>query len=201
MVAAQLKRRGITDPRVLAALQEIPREQFVAENISGAAYEDRALPIDCGQTISQPYIVGLMSQALQLRGHEHVLEVGTGSGYQTAVLSRLARHVTSVERHEALSRKAALILQELGCVNVSLVVGDGTQGHSASAPFDRIIVTAAAEELPPALWEQLAEGGVLIIPLGTQGEQELQEIHKVAGQQQVVPLCKCRFVPLVGDSP
>ncbi|MDA7980332.1 MAG: protein-L-isoaspartate(D-aspartate) O-methyltransferase [Pirellulales bacterium] len=199
MVAQQLRQRGILDPRVLRALRAIPRERFVAEPLHKHAYEDRALPIECGQTISQPYIVGLMSQALQLSGQEDVLEIGTGSGYQTAILSQLAARVTSIERHEPLSRRAAHILRILGCENVQLEVGDGTQGCSANTPFDRIIVTAATQEVPPDLWEQLAEGGILVIPLGGPSQQELFEIRKINGRQQRAMLCKCRFVPLVDE--
>ncbi len=199
MVAEQLKRRGITDARVLQALDFVPRERFIAEPLAESAYADRALPIECGQTISQPYIVALMSQALQLSGDEHVLEIGTGSGYQTAVLAQLAGHVTSLERHAPLSRRAAQVLDELGYANVTLVINDGTKGYAPTAPYDRIIVTAAASEVPPCLWEQLAEGGILVIPVGDSKEQELLEVRKLNNQQQVIPLCKCRFVPLVGD--
>ena len=199
MVAQQLKRRGIVDPRVLRALQNVPRERFVASPLLENAYEDRALPIECGQTISQPYIVGLMSQALQLSGQEGVLEIGTGSGYQTAILSRLAARVISVERHEPLSRRAAHVLRVQNCKNVQLVVGDGTRGCLANAPYDRIIVTAATEDIPTALWEQLAEGGILVIPLGGSSEQALLEIRKINGQQHRTELCKCRFVPLVAE--
>lgn len=199
MVAVQLKQRGITQVDVLRALQEVPRERFIAQPLVDNAYADRALPIECGQTISQPYIVALMSQALQLTGQEHVLEIGTGSGYQTAILSRLARRVTSLERHAPLSRRAAQVLDELGGTNITLVINDGTLGYPQAAPYDRIIVTAAAQEVPPHLWEQLGEGGILVIPVGTSKEQDLLKIQKLNGQQTVTPLCKCRFVPLVGD--
>lgn len=193
-----LAQRGITDSRVLRALEAVPRERFVSEDLKAAAYADRALPIACGQTISQPYMVALMSQVLQLSGSEHVLEIGTGSGYQTAVMSQLAGDVVSVERHPPLSQAAGAVLRELGCDNVRLVIGDGTLGEPASAPFDRIIVTAGAPEVPPALWEQLAEGGILVMPRGEPGEQTLEEIRKLGGRPQVTAHCRCRFVDLVG---
>lgn len=198
MVRKQLRRRGIVDRRVLAAMGKVPRERFIAEELRGEAYADRALAIDCGQTISQPYIVALMTEALQLSGHEKVLEIGTGSGYQTAILAELAAEVVSVERYPELSEQAASALRALGYRNVTLAVGDGTLGWPSRAPFDRVIVTAAAARYPPALFEQLAEEGLLIIPLGGRDYQTLQAIRKVAGRPQATTLSACRFVPLVG---
>jgi protein-L-isoaspartate(D-aspartate) O-methyltransferase len=198
MLRRQLMRREIHDGRVLAAMTKVPRERFVRENLRDQAYADRALGIDCGQTISQPYIVGLMTQALGLSGTERVLEIGTGSGYQTAVLAEIGREVLSIERYKELTRQAGAVLKELGYRNVTLVVGDGTLGLREQAPFDRIIVTAAAGSIPPALFEQLAEGGILVIPLGDRESQMLQAIRKVAGQPVVNDLSTCRFVPLVG---
>src|SRR5687767_7626625 len=164
MVEQQLARRGIRDQRVITAMRRVPREAFVAEGLAESAYADSALPIDCEQTISQPVIVAMMTQALQITNQHRVLEIGTGSGYQTAILAELAGAVFSVERHAELSRQAGARLQRLGYQNVFLRVGDGSQGWPEEAPFDRIMVTAAAEECPPALWEQLVEGGVLVGP-------------------------------------
>ncbi|HEX6602429.1 MAG TPA: protein-L-isoaspartate(D-aspartate) O-methyltransferase, partial [Solirubrobacterales bacterium] len=165
MVERQLRRRGIEDERVLAAMGEVPREEFLPPALRHRAYADSALPIGEEQTISQPWIVAAICQALRLEGSELVLEIGTGSGYSAAVLSRLASHVVSVERHEALSRGAAQALGSLGIANVELVVGDGTLGVPARAPFDAIAVHATAPAPPPALLDQLAEGGRLVIPI------------------------------------
>ncbi len=181
-------------------MAQIPRERFIDEPLRAEAYADRALGIECGQTISQPYIVALMTQALALRGDERVLEVGTGSGYQTAILAELAREVVSIERYEALSQQAALRLAELGYGRVKLIVADGTLGWPAGAPYDRILVAAAAATQPPALVEQLAAGGTLVIPLGTHDQQMLQAIRKVGGEVRTETLSACRFVPLVGEA-
>ena len=193
-----LHQRGIRSSRVLAAIDRVPRERFVPEGVRHLSYADRALPIDCSQTISQPYIVALMSEALQLSGGEHVLEVGTGSGYQAAVLAELAGSVVSVERHAELSRRANALLSDLGYTNITTVVGDGTLGWPELAPYDRIIVAAAAHHIPRALESQLAEGGILVIPVGGPSGQELQALHKVGGRLQSRWLSGCRFVPLVG---
>jgi protein-L-isoaspartate(D-aspartate) O-methyltransferase len=198
MVAEQLVRRGILDARVLAAMERIPREIFLPTDVRREAYRDRAVAIDCGQTISQPYIVALMTEALALSGHEKVLEVGTGSGYQTAILSQLAGDVVSIERHPDLAKSAAERLANLGFKNVRLRIGDGTLGCPTDAPFDRIIVTAAARVMPPALLAQLVDGGSLVIPVGDEQSQALQVVHKVAGEPRVRHLTGCRFVPLVG---
>jgi protein-L-isoaspartate(D-aspartate) O-methyltransferase len=205
MVAQQLARRGIRDQSVLDAMRRVPREAFVTERLSSDAYADSALPIDCEQTISQPVIVAMMTEALHLTGMERghsagglrVLEIGTGSGYQTAILAELAATVFSVERHAELSRQAETRLRRLGYQNIFLKVGDGALGWPEEAPFDRIIVTAAAERCPPALWEQLAEGGVLVGPFGPDYEQALYETHKIGGQPQSKILTGCRFVPLL----
>ena len=198
MLHTQLRRRGILDRRVLAAMAKVPRERFVPASSRRDAYADRALAIDCAQTISQPYIVGLMTQALELSGTEKVLEIGTGSGYQTAVLAELVREVVSLERYAELSGGASAVLSELGYRNVTLVVGDGTLGRADRAPYDRIIVTAAAAQYPPALFDQLDEGGILVIPLGQRDYQTLQAIRKVGGRPESENLSACRFVPLVG---
>ncbi len=194
----QLHQRGIQSSRVLAAIDRVRREQFVPRGVQHLAYADRALPIACSQTISQPYIVALMTEALQLTGDQHVLEIGTGSGYQTAVLAELAASVVSVERHADLSRRAQEALEAAGSKNVTLVVGDGTLGWPEMAPYDRILVAAAADHVPRALSDQLAEGGILVIPIGDPFGQELQAFHKVGGQLQAEWLSGCRFVPLVG---
>ncbi len=199
MLREHLRRRGIHDRRVLQAIQDAPRERFVPPDAADQAYADMALGIDCGQTISQPYMVALMTEALNLTGPERVLEIGTGSGYQTAILSALAARVVSIERHAELSAQASRRLAELGCSNVRLVVGDGTQGWPDEAPYDRILVTAAAKVCPPALVDQLAEGGVLVIPLGGLGDQELMRWEKRAGQLSRQSLGLCRFVPLVSE--
>lgn len=198
MVRRQLYQRGIHSPRVLKALGQVPREQFIPTQERGEAYADRALPIDCGQTISQPYIVALMTDALRLDGPESVLEIGTGSGYQTAVLAELANRVVSIERHAELSVQAARVLAELGYQHVQLIVGDGTLGWPPEAPYDRILVAAAADKVPPALFEQLREDGILVIPVGNAESQSLVSIRKHQGQPQSTQLTGCRFVPLVG---
>jgi protein-L-isoaspartate(D-aspartate) O-methyltransferase len=197
MVQIQLAARGITSKRVLAAMESVPREVFMAEGWQDEAYADRAAPIDCGQTISQPYIVALMTEALNLSGDELVLEIGTGSGYQTAILSRLARRVVSIERHEALSRQAEKALNQIGCENVQLIIGDGTQGYPPLAPYDRIMITAAADRLPPALLEQLADGGWMVVPLGSNDHQFLHALRKRGDDLDRVVLTPCRFVPLI----
>lgn len=197
MVECQLAARGIADPRVLAAMARVPRERFLPDDLGANAYDDRALPIDCQQTISQPYIVALMTEALGLSGGERVLEVGTGSGYQAAVLAELTADVVTIERHAILSRQAQRVLSELGYVNVQCVIGDGTLGYPPAAPYDGIVVAAAGAQCPPALWEQLAEGGTLVLPLGPPGEQVLQAIRKSQGRPVVRALSACRFVPLV----
>lgn len=198
MLADQLRARGIRSDRVLEAMGRVPREHFVPTEFQAEAYADGALPIDCGQTISQPYIVALMTEALETSGDERVLEIGTGSGYQTAVLAELAREVVSIERHAKLSAQAATAVGALGYDNVIFEVGDGSLGWPQRAPYDRILVAAAAIECPPALLEQLAEGGILVIPLGDADTQILRQLRKAAGKIQQHDLSPCRFVPLIG---
>ncbi len=198
MLRKHLQGRGIVDARTLDAMARIPRERFLDEASRAEAYADRAMAIDCGQTISQPYIVALMTQALALQGDEHVLEIGTGSGYQAAILAYLARDVVSIERHEALSRQAAAVLADLGYTRVKFIVGDGSLGWPADAPYDRILVAAAAASPPQHLIDQLAPGGILIIPLGNREQQMLQAIRKIGDNTQAESLSACRFVPLVG---
>jgi protein-L-isoaspartate(D-aspartate) O-methyltransferase len=193
-----LRRRGIMDQAVLRAMDEVPRAQFVETESACQAYTDRALPIACGQTISQPYVVAYMTEQLGLRPHHRVLEVGTGSGYQAAVLSRLAREVVSIERYRTLADAARQRLSVLGYDNVEIVVGDGYAGVSEQAPYDRILVTAAAETLPQTLIDQLADDGVMLLPLGShQGSQHIVKLTKSQtgiARQELIPV---RFVPLV----
>lgn len=200
MVADQLRARGITDPRVLTAMGRVPRHRFVEEALAGRAYGDYPLPIGEKQTISQPYMVALMTQALELGGGERVLEVGTGSGYQTAILAELAGKVYSVERIRALADRARAILEELGYYNVLIRVGDGTLGWREEAPFDAVLVTAAAPEVPAPLVEQLKPGGRLVIPVGGTTAQVLKSLVKDAdGTVRESELVGCVFVKLVGE--
>ncbi|HET6881410.1 MAG TPA: protein-L-isoaspartate(D-aspartate) O-methyltransferase, partial [Pirellulales bacterium] len=201
MVRDQLQRRGIHDRRVLEAMERVPREAFVFPELAEQAYADRALPIDCGQTISQPYMVALMTQALELNGSERVLEIGTGSGYQTAILSRLAGHVVSLERHAPLVETAREALASVYCDNVELFVADGSAGWQEQAPYDRILVAAASSSCPHALIDQLADGGRLVIPLGDSNSQVLQTLSRRGEQIIWENLVACRFVPLVAAAP
>jgi len=194
----QLNERGIRCGQLLSAMARVPRERFVPLHVEHLAYEDRALPIGFSQTISQPYIVALMTDALELTGAENVLEIGTGSGYQTAILAELAASIVSIERNEQLSRRARRTLSEFKYRNITLITGDGTAGWPERAPYDRILVAAAANHIPSALEEQLAEGGILVIPLGDNQGQLLQAFRKQDGQMRAMPLSHCRFVPLVG---
>lgn len=196
MVERQLRRRGIADERVLAAMGEVPRELFVPPSRRSRAYRDGALAIGCGQTISQPWIVAAMAQALELTGDERVLEVGCGSGYAAAVLSLLCRELVTIERHVALADQAAALLHEQGRRNVEVRVGDGTLGAPDRAPFDGISVTAtAAGEAPPALLEQLAGGGALVCPVRRADGEHLVRFR--GGVEDT--LAAVRFVPLVSD--
>jgi protein-L-isoaspartate(D-aspartate) O-methyltransferase len=199
MVDSQLRARGISDPRVLDVMLSVPRHQFVPETYRSQAYEDHPLPIGDGQTISQPYIVARMLESLQLAPSDKVLEIGTGSGYVTALLAELAAQVFSVERHSALADRARNLLAALGYTNVRVLTGDGTLGLPASAPFDAILVSAAAPDLPATLLAQLRDSGRMIIPVGSAGSQQLQFIRTVNGQHVVSPLEHVRFVPLVRD--
>jgi protein-L-isoaspartate(D-aspartate) O-methyltransferase len=199
MVAEQLQARDIHDACVLKAMARVPRECFVDAAACDIAYDDCALAIDCEQTISQPYIVALMTQLLALKTTHSVLEIGTGSGYQTAILCELAGEVHSFERHPQLAEQAKECLALRNYSNFTLHLGDGSRGLPEHAPFDRILITAAAAEYPPALFEQLAEGGILIAPLGQPNHQVLYEIQKVAGKPQRRSHIGCRFVPLIED--
>jgi protein-L-isoaspartate(D-aspartate) O-methyltransferase len=193
-----LRRRGIADQAVLRAMDEVPRERFIGREAAGNAYADHALPIDCGQTISQPYVVAYMTEHLKVLPHHRVLEVGTGSGYQAGVLSRLAREVVSIERYRTLAEQAQRRLRELGYGNVEVIVGDGLAGVPARAPFDRILVTAAAEEVPQALVDQLGEDGVMVLPLGPHsGPQYIVRLTKTADELKRENLIGVRFVPLL----
>jgi protein-L-isoaspartate(D-aspartate) O-methyltransferase len=194
-----LRRRGISDQAVLRAMDEVPRCDFVEGEFADRAYADQALPIECGQTISQPYVVAYMTEQLALSPHHRVLEVGTGSGYQAAVLSRLAREVVSIERYRTLAEQARARLAALGYDNVEVVVGDGFAGVPEKAPYDRIIVTAAAEQVPQALLEQLADdGGVMILPLGPgDGPQHIIKLTKSQTEISGENLIAVRFVPLL----
>jgi protein-L-isoaspartate(D-aspartate) O-methyltransferase len=194
-----LCKAGIDDRRVLDAVASTPRERFVNEAYYEWAYADRALPIDMGQTISQPLVVAIMTQALQLTGQERVLEIGTGSGYQTAILSRLATYVYSVERHQRLACQAAGHLIDTGLYNISIYVGDGSLGWPDEAPYDRILVTAAAPSVSSQLMAQLKIGGLLVIPVGSQERQELRVVQRVPWGAQSYALGSCVFVPLVGQ--
>ncbi|MGY4706550.1 protein-L-isoaspartate(D-aspartate) O-methyltransferase [Candidatus Bipolaricaulota sp. J31] len=194
----ELRRLGIRDERVLSAMEKIPRHLFVPEHIQHLAYEDTPLPIGRGQTISQPYIVALMTEALSLRGEEKVLEIGTGSGYQTAILAELAGEVFSIERIPELAEGARRRLTLLGCRNVHIRIGDGTLGWPEEAPFDRIIVTGGLPDLPDPLWEQLADGGRLVAPIGGRYDQYLWVYTKEEGRRRRRALCPCTFVPIIG---
>ena len=193
-----LRRRGIADQAVLRAMDEVPRERFVDAGFLRSAYADQALPIACGQTISQPYVVAYMTEHLAVGSHHRVLEVGTGSGYQAAVLSRLAREVVTIERYRTLADQAQERLRSLGYDNVDVVVGDGFTGVPGGAPYDRIIVTAAAEIVPEILLDQLAENGVMILPLGSQdGSQHLIKLTKSQTGTRRENLIPVRFVPML----
>jgi protein-L-isoaspartate(D-aspartate) O-methyltransferase len=194
-----LRRRGISDQAVLRAMDEVPREHFVTADYADSAYADQALPIACGQTISQPYVVAYMTEQLEVRPQHRVLEIGTGSGYQAAVLSRIAREVVSIERYRTLADAARNRLQTLGYDNVIVVAGDGFAGAPDRAPFDRMMVTAAAEKVPDALVEQLAKDGKMVLPLGPrQGPQYIVKLTKTpSGELRREDLIAVRFVPLL----
>ncbi len=200
MVERQVKQQGLSDPLVLRALLQVPRHLFIEEALRGQAYSDFPLPIGEKQTISQPSMVAVMTTALGLAGGEKVLEIGTGSGYQAAVLAQIVSRVYSVERHPALARRARRILDEIGCNNVNIKLSDGTLGWEEAAPFDAIIVTAGAPEVPQGYLTQLALGGRLVIPVGMRKGQVLKRITRLEmeryGEEQ---LLDCRFVPLIGQ--
>jgi protein-L-isoaspartate(D-aspartate) O-methyltransferase len=199
MVEQQLRGRDVVDERVLAAMERVPRELFVPERLQRRAYEDAALPIGEGQTISQPYMVARIAEALALTGDEHVLDVGTGSGYQAAVLAELADEVDTIERIPALAEQARDNLKAAGYERVQVHVGDGSQGLAARAPFSAIAVAAAAPELPQTLYEQLELRGRLVVPVGRRGVQQLQVIVRSPEGPAVLRSVPCRFVPLLGE--
>jgi len=199
MVEEQIAYRGISDPRVLAVMGRVPRHEFMPEALRTQAYGDHAMPIGEGQTISQPYMVALMTELLALKGDERVLEIGTGSGYQAAILAELCQKVFTVERVKTLADKARATLDRLGYKNVAMKVFDGTYGWKEMAPFDAIIVTAAAPKVPEALLEQLMEGGRLVIPVGERYSQVLLRVTKSASGVTTTTSVPCMFVPLIGN--
>lgn len=198
MVETQLIARDITDERVLEVFRKVPRHLFVKESFQNEAYGDFPVPIGEGQTISQPYMVALMTQCLELKGGERVLEVGTGSGYQSAILAELAKEVYTVERYEGLAKIAEDSLYHLGYTNIKIKVGDGTEGWEEFAPYDGIVVTAGAPDIPKPLKNQLAEGGRLVIPVGSSYSQILTVVKKENGKFTEKQVCGCVFVPLIG---
>lgn len=200
MVEDQLRTRGIRDERVLAAMGKVQRHLFVSENLQDRAYDDSALPIGEGQTISQPYMVALMTELLELKGHEKVLEIGTGSGYQAAVLSLLASEVFSVERVELLALGARRLMEKLEYSNVRIIVSDGTAGLPQESPFDGIIVAAGAPEIPQQYIDQLEDNGRLVIPVGSRYSQILYNIRKTVEGIKTSFSTACVFVPLIGES-
>lgn len=199
MVERQLKARGIFDERVLAAMSKVPREDFIAPELSEHAYEDRPLAIGCSQTISQPYIVASMLQAAELRSEDHVLELGTGSGYQTALLAEIVESVVSIERHASLAEVARTRLSRLGHTNVEILVGDGTLGYAPRSPYDVILVSAAAPQIPQPLVDQLSIGGRMVLPVGNRELQDLILVRKEEDGVRQVRLDGCAFVPLIGE--
>lgn len=200
MIFEQIHQRGVRNPRVLDAMDAIPREWFVPGHLKHAAYDDQALPIAEGQTISQPYIVAYMTAQLHVRSTDRVLEIGTGTGYQCAVLAHLAREVYSIERIESLHEAARERLARLGLGNVHLRVGDGTLGWPEAAPFDRIMITAGAPEVPPRLFDQLIDGGRLVAPLGSEDQQRIVVVERLGERLVETPLIGCRFVKLIGEA-
>ena len=199
MVETQLRARGIRDERVLQAMERVLRHEFVEPRYRDQAYEDHPLPINAGQTVSQPYIVALMLEILRMEPSFKVLEIGTGSGYQTAILAEICAHVYSVELHPQLACEARETLSRLGFTNVTLRIGDGSQGLPECGPFDAIVVSAAAKRIPKPLFDQLREGGRMIIPVGPHEVQELQLVRKREGKPLITLLDGCRFVPLIGS--
>lgn len=198
MVEEQILDRGIRDPRVLAAMKKVPRHLFVEEALQNQAYNDRPLPIGEKQTISQPYMVALMTEALELKGNERVLEIGTGSGYQTAILAELAQEVYSIERIRSLAIRARKLLYDLGYFNVEIKIFDGTLGWPEKSPFDAILVTAGSPDIPRPLYDQLSLGGKLVIPVGNTEIQDLIRVRKTAEGMKKERLGGCRFVKLIG---
>jgi protein-L-isoaspartate(D-aspartate) O-methyltransferase len=199
MVESQLVPRGIRDERVLDAMRRVPRHLFVDELIRHSAYDDMALPIGEGQTISQPYMVAVMTELLELEGREKILEIGTGSGYQAAILSELAKEVWTIERIAVLTERAKEIFVSLGCENIRLKTGDGTLGWPEEAPYDRIIITAASPKIPDPLMDQLAVNGILLAPVGSRYSQQLLKIRKTTQGVTEEYHTPCVFVPLIGE--
>lgn len=201
MVQQQIVARGIEDPRLIEVMNSVPRHLFVDAGLQGHAYTDGSLPIGSKQTISQPYMVAAMTAALELKGHERVLEIGTGSGYQTAILSRLAKRVYSIERIAALAARARKVLDQLQLSNINIKIADGTTGWKDQAPFDGILVAAGAPDVPTEYLAQLAVGGKLVLPVGGYQQQSLIRIIRLAdGQFHREHLMDCRFVPLIGEA-
>ncbi len=198
MVREQLIPRGIEDERVLAVFGKVTREVFVPVELKGDAYGDFPLSIGEGQTISQPYMVALMTQCLELKGNEKVLEIGTGCGYQTAMLAELSKEIYSVERKKTLAKRAEKTLEKLNYTNVRVLVGDGTLGWEEFSPYDRIVVTAATQEVPSPLMDQLKEEGIMVIPVGGIYSQKLEVIRKQKGRAKMKTAERCIFVPLIG---
>jgi protein-L-isoaspartate(D-aspartate) O-methyltransferase len=198
MVEFQIEARGVHDPRVLAAMREVPRHLFIPPPYDRNAYEDSPLPIGNGQTISQPYIVAVMTELLNAKPSDNALEIGTGTGYQAAVLSRIVKRVTTIERIPAVAELARHNLATLHYDNIEIIIGDGTLGYSKNAPYDKIIITAATPEIPRPLIDQLAEGGIMVAPAGSRDVQELITLHKQDGMVNRQSRGGVRFVPLIG---
>lgn len=199
MVTQQIMRRGVVTPRVIEAFKKVPRHLFVPEQFQSHSYNDHPLPIGEGQTISQPYIVALMTDLLNLSGEDKVLEIGTGSGYQAAILAELGKEVYTIERHKLLAERAEKIFKELNYQNVKVLVGDGTKGWKEFSPYQKIIVTASAPDVPQPLFIQLDEMGKLVIPIGGRWSQDLVLIEKRKGKMIRKSVCGCVFVPLIGE--
>jgi protein-L-isoaspartate(D-aspartate) O-methyltransferase len=198
MVQEEVVAKGIRSLLVIRAMQVVPRHRFVPEALEREAYSASALPIGSGQTISAPHMVALMTEALELEGDERVLEVGTGSGYQAAVLYEITSHLITIERVPELARKVQRLFSELYLDGIVVKVGDGTQGYAEAAPYDRIVVTAAAPRVPQALFDQLGQNGILVAPIGTRAEQTLMRYRKKSGRIEEEAICRCVFVPLLG---
>lgn len=199
MVTQQIMRRGVVTPRVIEAFKKVPRHLFVPEQFQSHSYNDHPLPIGEGQTISQPYIVALMTDLLDISGEDKVLEIGTGSGYQAAILAELGKEVYTIERHKLLAERAEKIFKELNYQNVKVLVGDGTKGWKEFSPYQKIIVTASAPDVPQPLFIQLDEMGKLVIPIGGRWSQDLVLIEKRKGKMIRKSVCGCVFVPLIGE--
>jgi len=199
MVTQQIMRRGVVTPRVIEAFRKVPRHLFVPEEFWSHSYNDHPLPIGEGQTISQPYMVALMTDLLDLKEDEKALEIGTGSGYQAAILAELAKEVYTIERHKVLAERAEKLLKDLNYPNVKVLVGDGTKGWKEFSPYQKIIVTASAPDVPEPLFEQLDETGKLVIPIGGRWSQDLILIEKRKGKMIKRSICGCVFVPLIGE--